>query len=523
MKLRNSKIIYVLFVCLYLFTSSKSFAQKDILYFLREAPQVTQYNPAITPNNNFYITLLLGTTDIGVHTSGFSYHDLIHKHPIYSDSLQLDLENFRNRLSDDNFINFNYDMDLFGFGFKAGKNYFNYDLSLNIDTRLNFSKGIFDLILDGSSVEGGNIRILDGHFLELNAYIANAFGYARQINDKLHVGAKVKVLTGLANIHTNDANLEVKFENNEKISVHGEIDILTSNIFGDISINSLFTENANAEFIMNQNLNQIISQGIQNMGVSFDLGASYRLLDNLELSISAVDVFSFLNWKTHASQIVNNKPYEEIVFEGITSSIDSIESNIENQLTTIKDSLISALDISSQSLESYSTHLPAKLYFGATYNFGKVNYIHALLNTKIAMGKIYDTHLSLFYSLHTRHLSLSFGNMFRSANFFNPSALISFKLSGSQIYLGGNLHTNKSFNVADFNGLDVFAGINISVGKKNYWEKEKFEKEIIKQEVILEQQQPVNLEQQPTSPEQQPVNVEQQAIEENIQKEELPL
>ena len=100
-------IVSGLFISLFLFSSNKSIAQKDILYFLREAPQVMQYNPAITPCSNFYLSLMLGTTDISVHTSGFSYHDLIHKHPIYSDSLQLDLEGFRSQLSDNNFINFN--------------------------------------------------------------------------------------------------------------------------------------------------------------------------------------------------------------------------------------------------------------------------------------------------------------------------------------------------------------------------------------------------------------------------------
>jgi hypothetical protein len=473
MKKHSSKIIYILVICLYTFLGSKSFAQKEILYFLIEAPQVTQFNPAITPNNNFYFSLLLGRTDIGIHTSGFSYHDLIHKHPIYNDSLQLDLENFRNTLSDNNFVNFNYDMDLFGFGFKSGKNYFNYDLSLIVDTRFNFSKGIFDFILDGSRAENGNIRLLDGHLLELDAYICNALGYSRQITDRLHVGAKAKLLLGLANIHTNDANLEIQFDNSERISAHGEIDILTSNILGNININSLLTENANVDFLMSQNINEIISNGINNLGVSFDLGASYRLFNNLELSISAVDIFSIFNWNTNTSQIRNNKPFEQIVFDGITSNIDSIETNFENQLNSLVDSLTYALDINSYALNSYSTTLPAKLYFGATYNFGKVNYLHALFSTKMKNNAIYDTHISLFYSLHTKLLSLSFGNMFRKENLFNPSALISLKIGPGQIYVGGNLHTNKDFNVADFNGLDLFFGLNFSIGKCNYWQKEK--------------------------------------------------
>ena len=430
-------IVSGLFISLFLFSNNKSIAQKDILYFLREAPQVTQYNPAITPCSNFYLSCMFGATGMGVHTSGFSYHDLIHKHPTYSDSLQLDLEGFRSQLSDNNFINFNYDMDLLGFGFKIGKNYFSYDLSLTLDARVNFSKGIFDLILEGSGANNGNIRLLDGHLLEVNSYITNAIGYSRQINDRLSVGGKAKLLLGIANIHTNDANLELNFKDNEKISAHGELDILTSNIFGDLSITSLLKENASADFIVPENLDTILNHAMDNRGLSFDIGASYRLLKNLELSVSVVDVFNFISWNTHTSQIINNKPFEEIVFEGITSGIDSIETNFETQINSLVDSISSALDIRTQNIPSYTTHLPAKIYFGATYNFGKVNYLHALFNTKIGAGRIYDTHISLFYSLHTRFLSLSLGNMFISTNLFNPRALISLKLGTGQIYVGG--------------------------------------------------------------------------------------
>lgn len=478
-------IVSGLFICLFLTSNNKSIAQKDILYFLREAPQVMQYNPAITPCSNFYLSLMLGATDIGVHTSGFSYHDLIHKHPIYSDSLQLDLEGFRSQLNDNNFINFNYDMDLLGFGFKIGKNYFSYDLSLTLDARVNFSKGIFDLILEGSNANNGNIRLLDGHLLDVNSYITNAIGYTREINDKLSIGGKIKLLSGIANIHTNEANLELNFKDSEKISAHGELDILTANIIGDLSITSLFKENASADFIVPENLNTILDHAMDNVGLSFDLGASYRLLENLELSASVVDVFNFISWNTHTTQIINNKPFEEIVFEGITSSIDSIETNFETQINSLADSISSALDVRTQNISSYTTHLPMKIYFGATYNFGKVNYLHALFNTKIGAGRIYDTHISLFYSLHTRLLSLSFGNMFRSTNLFNPSALISLKLGKGQIYVGGNLHTNKDFNVADYNGFDIFMGINTTIGKSNYWSQHKWTEHSKKQQPII--------------------------------------
>ena len=61
--------------------------------------------------------------------------------------------------------------------------------------------------------------------------------------------------------------------------------------------------------------------------------------------------------------------------------------------------------------------------------------------------------------------------MFRSTNLFNPSALISLKLGTGQIYVGGNIHTNKDFNIADYNGFDVFMGINLTIGKSKYCKK----------------------------------------------------
>lgn len=474
------KRISIISISIFLITilstqTQKAFAQNEILYFSKSSPQVSQQNPAMTTTNNFYATIVFGMTGFGFNTSGFSYHDLIHQHPTYQDSLQLDIQNFRNTLDDDNFLSFNYDMDLFGLGFKAGKNYINYDLSLHSDTRLNFSKGIFDFVLDGCDASEENIKLLDGHLLEHNSYISNAIGYARDINNRLTIGGKIKLITGLINVSTEQADLEVDFAGDEKVSISGDLDIHTSNVLGQLQINSIFQENATQEFLMAQNINDILQNGIQNTGLSFDIGATYRLFDCLELSLSAIDVYSAVNWKTNTTQIVNHKPNEEIAFTGITSSIDSLEINLTDQLTALGDSVVAAMDIRTDSMDSYTSPLPTKINFGASFNFGKVNYLHGLFSTKINKGNIYDTRFSLFYSLETKAFSLSFGNVFMTSNIFNPSAAISFRSGFSQVFIAGNLHTKKQFNVADFSGLEVLVGMNFTIGKRPYWQRGKKE------------------------------------------------
>jgi hypothetical protein len=85
-----------------------------------------------------------------------------------------------------------------------------------------------------------------------------------------------------------------------------------------------------------------------------------------------------------------------------------------------------------------------------------------------------------------------------------------------QIYVGGNLHTNKDFNVADYNGLDVFMGVNFTLGKSKYWDQHKWTETAKKQQPILEKpietpqtpqqtEQPAETIQQPT-PQTQPSN-----------------
>lgn len=126
--------------------------RQEISYFFREIPQTSFGNPAMTSTNNFYFSVGAGNIMPGFSTSGLCYHDLIHTHPVYPDSLQIDVAGFSSKLKNNNRIILGCDVDILAFGFRVGKNFFSYDMSFVMDGRLSFSKGIFDLLMYGTVV-----------------------------------------------------------------------------------------------------------------------------------------------------------------------------------------------------------------------------------------------------------------------------------------------------------------------------------------------------------------------------------
>lgn len=472
MKQRSGMKRYLILIVFFAigFGSFSSFAQKEeISYFFKEIPQLSHLNPAMSPNSNFFITI--GMPSLEFNTSGFCYHDVINRHPEYPDSLRIDIDGFMNKLKRNNYVAFDYEQNLLGFGFKAGKNYFSFETALTVDTRFSFSRGAFDLVVFGTDVASGEAKLFDGDLLELNAYLSAAVGYAREINDKLTIGVRAKLLKGLANVHTKNTSLSLHFNENNEIMARGEIDLQTSNIFGLYEITSLFANGATQNFELNS-VDQILNDMTSNLGMAFDVGATYRFNDHMEAGISVSDI-GMVNWDANCEGIKTMNPGMDVSFEGVEAPLDSLGSSLSGYLETVVDSLKAAFDIHSVDIGSYSTVLPMKIKASYTLRFAGVNYLHVLANTKFWNGNMMDTRLSLFYALRTKPFSISVGNTIMSSSVFNPSALMSITAGGPSLHLGASFRTAgmTSFNVADMSGFSVFFGLSWRFGNKSYWKK----------------------------------------------------
>ena len=152
---------------------------------------------------------------------------------------------------------------------------------------------------------------LSNQTLNMKAYAEVGLGYSRRITEKLTVGGRVKVLLGLAraemNINQFDLNLDVpnpQYANYADYESRGELS--PSDWYG-----SHYDYSANGNVIttlkgggMTFDNNGMIDNfdldagdlGIAGSGFGIDLGASYKVWDNLTVSASILDL-GFLKWK----------------------------------------------------------------------------------------------------------------------------------------------------------------------------------------------------------------------------------
>lgn len=469
--------IYFVFAVSILFTINSAKAQyADITYFMRNIPTSFKMNPAMTPVSNLYINLPISGLNINFSTSGFAYKDIITRRA--DDSLQIDLKKFNNKLSDNNYLKFGTNIELLGFGFKTGnRNYISFGLDFSIDANINFSKGLFDLLLYGTETKDKKSQIFDGKLLSLNAFIAPSISFTRIIDEKLTVGLRAKIPFGIANVTTEKSELSLDF-NNDKITAMSNFMIRTSIIAGSLNFAGIRSEDngndGNNDNIFNKlgNSSDIIKQALKNKGLAFDFGATYKLNKDMLVSLSVQDL-GFINWASNVTNIQSKNPNNSYTFNGL-GTID-YDSDISEQLNDITDSLINSLDLKTVKGESYTKMLPTKIYAGFTWNFTKTQYLNALYKTAIG-SNYFDQYLSIYYSLQLeRYLNISLGNTFAFENKWdnisaiNPSLALNFNLYCVNLYFGGSL--SSSYNLSEVTGLNFFFGMNLALGYNDYWKK----------------------------------------------------
>lgn len=118
-----------------------------------------------------------------------------------------------------------------------------------------------------------NITVSTDNYVEL------ALGHARDINDKLGVGAKVKVLVGAAHAEARIDRMDISMS--PRRMVHKQA--------GHIQASSLLKLETDPETgeITDYDTGDF---GVAGFGLGFDLGATYELIDNLTLSAALTDI-----------------------------------------------------------------------------------------------------------------------------------------------------------------------------------------------------------------------------------------
>lgn len=324
----SSKIIGVFFMML-VCTLSANAQFLRTSYFMEGTHYRQQLNPALTPTKGYFNLPVIGAVNATVGSTSLGYQDII---DIIDDGDDFyKSTDFMNRLKDKNKLNVNFSTEILSAGWYKGKNFWSFNIGLRTDIGANLTKSMFTFLneMDGIEDNWRNSNYdISGQQLNINAYTEVGLGLSRQINNRLTVGGRVKVLLGIGNMELKLNNVSMNaslpsdadirsFENltigdinsKEKIeALRNKINAYHATLNVGASLESSFkglelTGMEEKGYIDDFDFDSG-NLGVAGYGFGIDLGASYKIMDNLTVSASILDL-EFISWSKGATKIAS--------------------------------------------------------------------------------------------------------------------------------------------------------------------------------------------------------------------------
>ena len=435
-------------------------------YFMEGTSARLQLNPGLQPTKGYFNMPIIGSFNMSASSNVLGTSDIIDLMDSGSDLYSND--KLFDRLKADNRLNVNLNTDILSFGWYRGKGFWSVNVGLRADFGAELAKDMFSMMrtMNGFALEdvaGTNQSYsLSNQTLNMKAYAEIGLGYSRRITEKLTVGGRVKVLLGLAraemNINQFDLNLDVPNPQYANYESRGELS--PSDWYG-----SHYDYSANGNVIttlkgggMTFDNNGMIDNfdldagdlGIAGSGFGIDLGASYKVWDNLTVSASILDL-GFLKWKESETTVAT------------VSGGDEVTINSENYDRYIGGDFLSfeRFDFEEGSPEKVKTktRLYSTLLLAGEYG---------LLNNKLSVGAMYTARFAEPKTLN----ELTFLATFRPKNWLNAAISYSpIQASGKSIGLAVKLGplfvgTDYMFFGGNSKSVNGFLGISFPLGGK---------------------------------------------------------
>jgi hypothetical protein len=391
----NKKIYSFIAILALVFISLKSFAQDDLtIYSLNSIPQGYYNNPGIMPVQKFHIGCMpilfipiLSSNYTSVSNSGFKWDNFV-RYDKAKDSIKLDPYKTIDKLSKKNYLIFNQQIEWLSFGFKIKHTqYINFSFTEKFNFRFTYPRDLLKLI-NGNSQFIGSEANFDHIGPDFIHYREIALGYTNQINNKLTVGGRAKLLFGLSNIWTQSINAT--------LAVDGEYFDLTpsTNVVVHTSVpEKLYDSTGNNKFEGSDVTDYILN--FNNPGFGIDLGASYKINNKWSVSASMLD-FGYIFWKTGTRKFTSiEKGYSFSGFD-VTPLIPNDSVTFEDVVKKVTDSLGKLFKVEQQN-KTYSTPLSTKIYLSGCYNISRKDRALAVFRADFYEGTIHPA-FSLSYN-----------------------------------------------------------------------------------------------------------------------------
>lgn len=329
-------------------------------YFMEGSTYRHRMNPAFINESNYINLPFIGIGNMNINVSSdFGMSNFLY--PAANGSLttfmnpSVSSEQFLSGLNTKNRLGLSLSTDILSVGFYGiAGGYSTIELGIKSDTWLNLPYNVFALLKNGMYDAEGTSYDLNGISATSNNYVQLSFGHSRYVfDDVLSVGAKVKVLFGIANATaTIDGNAYLS-QDKWQIDASGSI---TGSLQG-----ARFTTDAGG--IVNGLA--IDKYGIAGYGAALDLGAYFDMKDFVEgLAISAsVTDLGFISWNNSITAQMEHG----FIFEGFENPIGE-GSSLNDEINALGQDLKEFIKFRpGEDIKSRTSMLSAKMFIGVEY------------------------------------------------------------------------------------------------------------------------------------------------------------
>ncbi len=443
------KQVIILFLALLTFAAH---AQQVTLYQMYSSvPQANYVNPVFMPKSKITIGLPLISSDYISFSSPVSFDDIFTRGA--DDSLRINEQNVIDAFDKSGKFDFEGNIGLLFLGYRTKTGFISLSMNSRVDAGFTLPGSLIEFAFEGSkdpsiptAIRINEINLRTTLFNEL------ALGYSREINSKLTVGGKLKYLQGIATVSVDGLNGSIESSID---SIHISMDPWSVNTAGLELLDTGFTD-TNRDYFLFQNGNK---------GWSIDVGAEYKLMENLLLTASVLDIGK-ITWREETKTYY----FDEVkyTFDGV-DLLELLEedNNDPNSQSTIEDELDSLGNMfEPEEVEGtvFSTPLTGKFYAGGRYTLLKMHTFGV-----IVYGKIFKSQLSpsvaLTYNFELgKILNVGVNATYRNKSFNNFGAGLSAKLGPVQVY--GLVDNFQSILLAESaRVISARVGLNFMFGK----------------------------------------------------------
>lgn len=338
--------------------------------FMRMNPYQMKANPATDLPYESVMSLVVGNVGLNIQNTTLRYDNLFEFDAQGRPEI-INLRQFANSLKPDNFLCFNANIDLFTLYRRLNKGMitFNYGVKAQGDAKLN--DGLFKLLAFGNSAFVGeaNPAVIK---LDVNAQVYQEFavGYQLNVNEKLSLGGRAKLLFGFGDIKTDafDAKLFTDADSyalrlEERIAMRASMPSVIILKDGFIGTNGSFS----------------VGDLFHNPGFGIDLAAEYRFDEHFS-AVAAVRDLGFIHWSSNNFQVNGNihdagQFYDDgsFFYEGM--DVDQLQRIFSDDMyrEQFLDTLQQYFQLDFSKAESYNTMLNTNVLLRGNYDIDPNN------------------------------------------------------------------------------------------------------------------------------------------------------